>query len=355
MKRFVAALFLLQCLLRAAEAQEAPEERPAAEGRSPEVWGIGWHPIIGYDDKVKMTLGAACVLYFEPEAKGRELDEVELHATYNWGRQYDFMANYSVYLHDDAVRLEGDVGYQNYPDEFRGREYEAEYVPFSLGAAFRITDRVFAGPLFECRFSRTSFEDEGQGAVPADVEGAGSMLSLGIGAEITYKDTPKGQLYHRRGNIAKLSGTYHPRVFPDSSEFFGFGADYRHYIPVFDSCVLAFQAAGKASLGDVPFFDFPALENKSILRGGGDASGRYFLAAQAEFRFPISWRIGAVVFLGVGEVQDRIGDFGTDPRMAGGAGLRIALNRDKNINLRLDIAYSDAGDSSKYVKIKEAF
>ncbi len=355
MKRFVVTLLLLQGMFRAAEAQEVPADRPAGEGRKPDVWGIGWHPVIGYDDKVKLTLGAACVLYFEPETRGRELDEVELHATYNWGRQYDFMANYSVYLADDAIRLEGEVGYQNYPDEFRGREYEAEYVPLSLGAAFRITDRVFAGPILECRFSRTGFEDEGQGAVPADVEGAGSMLSCGIGAEISYKDTPKGRLYHRSGSIAKLSGTYHPAIFRGSPEFFGLGADYRHYIPVFDSCVLAFQAAGKASLGDVPFFDLPALENKGILRGGGDGSGRYFLAAQAEFRFPVSWRIGAVVFLGVGEVQDRIRDFGTDGRIAGGAGLRIALNRDKNINLRLDLAFNDAGDSSRYVKIKEAF
>jgi len=355
MKRFVFALLLLQSMFRAVGAQEDQSSRPAAEGRSPEVWGIGWHPIVGYDDKVKLTLGAACVLYFEPESKGRELDEVEMHATYNWGRQYDFMANYSVYLYDDALRLDGEIGYQNYPDEFRGKEYEAEYFPLSLGAAFRITDRIFAGPVLECRFSRTSFEDEGQGAVPADACGAGSMLSCGIGAAISYKDTPKGQIYHRRGNVVKLSGTYHPRLFPESSEFFGLGADYRHYLPVFESCVLAFQAAGKASLGDVPFFDFPTLENKSILRGGGDASGRYFLAAQAEFRFPISWRIGAVVFLGAGEVQDRIGDFGTACRIAGGAGLRIALNKEKNINLRFDLALSDGGEASKYMKIKEAF
>ena len=350
---FLFLLLMTGILSRTAFSQESETENPAAAGGKK--WGIGWHPIIGYDDEVKLTLGAACVLYFEPEVKGRELDEVELLATYNWGRQYDLMANYSVYLDEDAICLDGEFGYQNYPDEFRGREYEAEYLPFRVGASFKIADHVFAGPVGEFKFSVPDSRDDAPGSVPLDVEGAGTMSSCGIGAKVTYKDTPKGQMYPRRGNVAKLSGTYHPELLPGSTDFVSLGADYRHYLPVFDSCVFALQATGKTSLGEVPFFDRPSLENKSILRGGGEGTGKYFLAGQMEFRFPIGWRLGAVVFLGAGEVQDRIRDFGTDYRIAGGAGLRIALNKDKNINLRLDLAFNDRGEASKYMKIKEAF
>jgi hypothetical protein len=82
---------------------------------------------------------------------------------------------------------------------------------------------------------------------------------------------------------------------------------------------------------------------------------RHGLAGQAELRYPLIWRFGGVAFVGASEVEDRLADLGTTVRMAGGFGLRFAINKGQTINMRLDVSCNSDGQFEKYLKLREAF
>jgi hypothetical protein len=76
---------------------------------------------------------------------------------------------------------------------------------------------------------------------------------------------------------------------------------------------------------------------------------------QAELRKMLSPRFGLAVFASGGKVFNTLNAFGISPfRLAGGAGLRISIDKREQLNLRLDAAF---GKDSKafYILIGEAF
>ncbi len=318
-------------------------------------WGIGAHPIIGYDDEVKLTLGMGGVLYFEPKNKNQDLDEIDIQTTYNWAKQSDFMVDYFKYFNDNKISIEGGFGYKNTPDDYNDFEYDAEFLPFDINVLFKIHEKLFIGPRYNFVYSKVHFKNNDSEVLPENINGKGFSHNSGLGGQILYKNIPLGQIYRRKGVIATLSGIYYAPALLSSKEFASLKFDYRQYFPVFDQSVFAFQFSAKTTKGDVAFFDLLSLESKNLLRGAYDKTGKYFLAGQAEYRFPLFWRIGGTTFLGVGEVEDRINKFGSDICVAGGPGIRIVLNKKKNITLRFDFAFNNSGEVSKYIKIKEAF
>jgi outer membrane protein assembly factor BamA len=354
MKKYLLTAFWIMILF-SAKTYAGENNTTTPEADKEEEWGIGTHPIIGYETRYGLTLGAGAVIYFEPEDKNQDCDEIELTATGNQSEQYDLMLIYSKYFKNNKWIIDGEFGYQDYPDDFESDDYNAVFLPFEIGVSYKIREHLYIGPSYNFLYSSIQADDEDSEFARSNTLGIGRMYGSGIGGQLTYKDTPKGQIYNREGKIFKISGSYHSPMFLGSSEFTNIKIDYRQYFPVLSQCVFAYQLCGKTSFGEVPFFEMPDLEGKDILRGGSYEKGKYFLASQAEFRFPLFWRFGAAVFAGAGEVEDTVQDFGKDICIAGGVGGRIALNRKKNINIRFDYAYNNKGESNMYIKIKEAF
>lgn len=328
-----------------AYSQNKPEKR----------WGIGCHPIIGYDSEVKLTLGGAAVIYFEPNNYNQDTDELEINSTYNWANQCDLMFVYNKYFKNNACIIEGEFGYQNYPDDYLERDFNAEYFPFEIDALFKIKENLYFGPLYKFKYSNIDFEEVISEPDFNDLRGAGKTCMSGIGAKLIYKDIPNGQIYRREGSKLELSGIHYSSLIFSDKAFTKLSADYRHYYPILNKSVLAFQVLAKSSFGDLPFNYFPSLDGKTLLRGGESKQAKHFLAGQAEYRFPLFWRLGAAVFIGCGEVENRMKDFGSDICIAGGIGPRITLNKKKDITIRFDFAVNNSGENSVYIKIKEAF
>jgi hemolysin activation/secretion protein len=78
--------------------------------------------------------------------------------------------------------------------------------------------------------------------------------------------------------------------------------------------------------------------------------------AQAELRWRIFWRIGAVAFAGVGQTAPNLGAFrDNDVLYSGGVGLRFVASESERVNLGIDYARASDGDSAFYFRIGEAF
>jgi outer membrane protein assembly factor BamA len=344
---FMTAMILSLCSPVRADDEPNPEKREPS-------WGIGAHPIIGYDNKSSLTLGGGAVIYFEPKDGNRSCDELEIHSTYNLAKQYDLMASYDKYFTDNIFSINVESGYQNYPDDYDGKKYGAVFLPFSIGGRYRLHKYLYIGPVYSYQYSHVRFTDP----IPLDDStfyGKGKMLASGCGGQIILNTVPKDQIYRREGCIITLKDVYFSPAIGSDAAFNSISLDYRQYFPVFSDSVFAVQISAKALSGEIPFHFLHSLEGDKILRGGCDETGKLFGAAQAEFRFPLFWRIAAATFIGAGEVENKIHDFTGPVCVAGGAGLRITLNREKTINLRFDFAYNNRRDASIYIKIREAF
>jgi outer membrane protein assembly factor BamA len=120
--------------------------------------------------------------------------------------------------------------------------------------------------------------------------------------------------------------------------------------------VLALHALLELRSGEPPFYDTGKLGSSEMMRGyfEGRYRDRQHLALQAEYRSPLFWRMGGVVFASAGNVGRRLDSAmlsGLKP--AAGVGLRVAPMADVPVNIRLDVAYGS--DMSFYLNVGEAF
>jgi outer membrane protein assembly factor BamA len=133
--------------------------------------------------------------------------------------------------------------------------------------------------------------------------------------------------------------------------------DLRQYFPIRPGHTFAGNVYIAVQDGQAPFYQLPQLGGDELLRGYFE--GRYrdktLMLAQAEYRFPILWRIGGTAFGGLGNVSPTFREFGeTAPKWSVGAGLRLMLNRDERLNLRADLGIA-RGAQGFYVGIGEVF
>ena len=91
----------------------------------------------------------------------------------------------------------------------------------------------------------------------------------------------------------------------------------------------------------------------------GYFAGRYrdrkLLAFQSEYRLPIVWRVGAVGFVGIGQVANTVSELAADRfKTSAGFGIRFLLSSADQLNLRADFGFGE-GSSGFYLGMGEVF
>ena len=191
------------------------------------------------------------------------------------------------------------------------------------------------------------------------IEYQGRTVTSGLGPTLLF-DNRDNILSSFRGNYLELSGLFNGSALGSDNAFSRYQLDARHFRPLFQSTntILAVQLLAQLHTGTVPFRELANLGGASQLRGyfEGRYRDRQLLAAQAEIRHHLFWRLNGAVFGGVGQVGpglNRLGEGGL--KVAGGAGLRFQFNRRDRLNARLDYGVGRGGSSGVYFSIGEAF
>src|SRR5262249_41831228 len=106
-----------------------------------------------------------------------------------------------------------------------------------------------------------------------------------------------------------------------------------------------------------PFYDLCLFGSQHDLRGyeGGRYRDHAMAAAQLEIRQHLFWRIGAVVFGGVGAVAPSFGELGQAKGLpAAGPGLRFQPTSKGPVNMSVDYAWG-LHSQGIYLYVGEAF
>lgn len=183
----------------------------------------------------------------------------------------------------------------------------------------------------------------------------GSLLRLGV-----EQSVPLGS-----GNIAltRLRGSYSYYI---PARLFRFSEECRQEEPTLEDCPqgFAFNVQAGTIIGDLPPYEAFALGGSNSVRGfdeGDVGSGRSFVQATAEYRFPIFSIVSGAVFadfgsdLGTGE--DVPGDpAGVRDKPGTGFGYGIGARVQSPLGpIRIDFGINDEGDNQIHFGVGERF
>ncbi len=363
--RYMRRLLLLPAILLLAPFLWPQEEAATLESAEPDR-GIIPIPALGYTPETGFLLGIAAIYFSVPPDTEDALQTTNIGLNLLYGTVGFFNVGVSVEAPLDGERFyfEGGAGINRANEEYFGLGLDNDGVEkftqfqFDSEGAFlyRLTPDIRLGPSYRIGYVKV-LEKETAGELDQDgVEGSDWAVVSGPGVRAAY-DTRSSTFFPRRGVLLTLDSSVSTTALGASSTFGRTALDGRAYREVLPDAVLAGQARLATAYGDTPFQFLPFLGGQNELRGfiEGEIRDNVTLLTQAEFRFPLFWRLGAVAFFGIGTSGQDFGGIQWDRfQPAGGGGIRFALNPEQDINLRLDFAHNGR-NLAVYFGFGEAF
>lgn len=322
-------------------------------------------PVLFYSPETRMGGGVALLHAYRSTAEGRPI-ATGASLMYTQNRQIAAGISTDAYLAGGRDHVTASIGYSKFPNVFYGignataQSDSESYTPRGLAMDVAVERRVARGVYLGVGgdFATGSMvELEPGGMLASGTVPGGDLGSVaGLGAAVTY-DTRDNILAAASGAYAKLGARRYAGMLGSDYDFTAVQLDLRRFRSFAAGHVVALQATWLGTSGDVPFARMPQLGGQNLLRGyyQGRYRDRQYVAAQAEYRTPMWRRMGLAAFGGAGEVAPRLGALTLDGmHAAGGVGLRVLLNRQERLALRLDYG-SGARSSGFYITVGEAF
>lgn len=344
------------------------EERRGRDPHEPEFIAI---PIIGYMPSTSVAFAGVGMVQFRLPSCSSDsrLSSVVLAASYTLRSQWLAGVKPSIYLNDDRIWIESGIFVQDWHADFYGVgpdsrfADEEEYVPrrFSVDAEFRHVlgdPRLYAGIGYAFRLTAIR-ETDPNGALasqePLGFEG-GTLTGPMIGVSWDSRDN---QFFPHKGTlVTAVVELSHRGVGADFNRTLG-TIDARHYLDLGrrTNHILAGRAQAELSTGDVPFYALPTLGGSGQMRGmsSGRLRDANAMSLELEYRTPLVGRFGFVTFAGLGDVFRRFSEIQASPRWTAGGGVRVRVDRDNRVNVRLDYGISREEFSGFYLSMTEAF
>lgn len=328
-------------------------------------------PLVARSIETDWSVGLAgsFTFRFNPSDTLTRTSNTQALALYSLRKQFISAINGTTYLPGERYILNYQLSYSNFPDKFWGLgknapdEQEEAYTfrqyYVYLHLQRKLKERFFAGLLYE--YQRLLDIDYQAGGLldRLNVPGRNPYRISGAGLSLTY-DSRNNAFAPDRGGFFQIFFNHFNPAFGSGFRYTNYVIDVRRFIRLYRQQVLAVQAYGFFNSGNVPLRSLANFGGSNSMRGFYD--GRYRsknqVVAQAEYRVPLFWRIGAVGFVGVGNVGSELGDLNfNELKYSYGGGLRVALNKQERLNLRIDYGWGLGQSLSRglYFQLGEAF
>lgn len=354
------------------EAPEMPVVRDAADiaDASDQQDGIfgGWVILPGMWFSTDQGLGvsAMALTYLPLEEGDQRASELALIGSLTTQGDNVLRAEPTLYLRDRTYRLDARLEVARRSGSYFGMGNDAalaaeeRYRRFRVASrasiARRVLDDVYLGLAWDAYWSSELETDAGGMLSSGQVLGAAGGFVVGLGL-VARRDTRNRTYAPSSGALVELGAYVYDGALGSDYGFATLQADARTYLEVAPEHVVALHARGDFRAGAPPFDRLPTAGGSRLLRG--IRSGRFrdhqFVGAQIEYRSPMWWRVGGVLFAATGRVAEMLTELAAPGwKLAGGGGLRFAIKRGDRVNVRLDAGFAADGYEI-YVDIREAF
>ncbi len=324
-------------------------------------------PVLGYAPETSLMFGVALVGVAAAESASPPTRPSTglLTAVYTLKHQYQLELTLDHWTSADRWHATSAMIVERYPSLFHGIGAQATdssevYTPqrYALAASAqrRVAGHVYVGAGYAIRHSRMVEVAAGgrlaAGTIPGSRGGTEAILTMsGVwdSRDVLYRTQQGVYLALSLGAAGSALGGDHA--------YRRGTADARAYRSLGGDVVVAGQAVVDATDGTVPFDLLPHLGGSGILRGF--TVPRYtdgvMAAAQLEVRAPLKGILSWAAFGGGGGTAPSVRALPDSPlKVAGGAGIRLLLDRREGLQVRLDFAVSRQGGAF-YIAAGDAF
>ncbi len=366
--------------------EQTEEQRKAAEDPSHPMYAFA--PVIGYKPSSGAVFGVAGnVAFFRGDPGTTHISSAVAALTFSSLKQTSATARFSVFRRDDRWKVDGDNRFQWTSQDTYGIgtgtpaadkvNMKFDYFRVYETAYRQLRQNLFAGIGFH--YSAHTNVRPGQDAQTGWDESPyvtyseehgfplESQTSAGTSVNVLV-DTRDSAINADRGWLASASyRTFFGGFLGGDSTWQELCLDLRTYKRLSRDArqKLAFWLFGDLVAGGVaPYMDLPATGMDTYGRSGrGYAEGRFrgerLLYGELEYRATLTRNglLGMVAFVNTTTLANtQSGEHVFDHfASAGGAGLRLLLNKHSKTNLCLDIGWGQHGSSGVYLAVQEAF
>ena len=333
-------------------------------------------PSINYEPQTGLAVDLGGNVAFR--TKGANVSSILPVIAYTQNKQFIFHTTANVWLPNNRYNLTTDWRYLHYPQYTYGLGSEtstnnALLISYDYVRLYQTLSRAVAPHLYigggyslDYHWNIRPKETTGDG-IPTpgyDLTSTTRTVSSGLTLNFLY-DNRTNLLNPGAGFFANVRLRQNLRVLGSDQNYPSLMIDVRKYVnwPASTANILGFWTYNTLTLGGTPpYFDLSATgwdANSDMGRGHiqGRFRGRSLLYAESEYRFRIlsSGLLGGVVFGNVQSVSEPITGHLSRLLPAGGAGLRIKLNKLSNVNFAIDYAIGTNGSRGLYFNIGELF
>jgi len=328
-------------------------------------------PVIFAAPENGVGFGALGIYLFKFDYDDTNTRRSNIQASFIYTTKNQILTNvqYTIFSNLEKYLFLGEVNYNVFTDFYYGigqttpneNEETVDYDLVSFEHRFlrKLRRHMFAGLEFR-HFQRYNFDREEDGLLETtEVAGFDGSVVSGIGPFFVF-DSRDIVVNPTKGAYVEFSATYHGNYLGGEYTFGRYRLDARKYFKISKKKrhILALQFLGSFIDGTASFKQLSELGGDNTMRGyfQGRFRDQHLMAFQSEFRFPVWWRFGAVVFAGLGNVANDFSEFDfQNTKPSYGAGVRFAINRKENLNIRIDYGLGSDGNTGFYFNIVEAF
>ncbi|MEX2596532.1 MAG: BamA/TamA family outer membrane protein [Salibacteraceae bacterium] len=327
-------------------------------------------PLLYYTPDTRFAAGLVGVYYFRTgktqDKETTRLSYAKMLGDYTQNRQLDLWSSWNIFSNKEKYLFKGEFRFRNFPDKFYGignntaeeniEGYEYNLFKFKMMAMKKIANHLFAG--FDYQFeTEYGFELQPGGQLETgEITGSTGGIGTAVGAVMTY-DKRDNVINAYSGMLFELSSYWNTSYLGGNFNFININMEFSKFWEVKEHHIIAVNAMVNSNFGEVPFLDMAKVGSDGMLRGYASNRYRdhYFAGTQVEYRFPLWWRFGMVVFTGVGDVFDKPSDLQLNRlKYSFGAGLRFLVNPKERLNVRFDYGFGRRNNAF-YLMLTEAF
>ncbi len=291
-----------------------------------------------------------------------------VHALYSTRRQLAVEGVWNTYGAAERYVMRGRGGYIDYSEDYWGvgnqTLNESDYYILSYQRWYvqhrfwrRVKGRFFTGLAYYYSNTQDLQLTKKNQSLDESLPGSQGSVVSGLGPTILadYRDNP---FTPTRGWYAEWAFQLYNHKFGSQFDYTEQSVDVRRYLPLTARSLIGLQLIGQFTTGTVPLRELPRLGGPNMLRGfvQGRYRDRQLWAAQVEYRHTLNRFLVAAAFAALGGVAEHVTDFSpANTRYTGGVGMRVLLNRKKQVYLRTDFAVNSNGTANLYLRMLEAF
>lgn len=325
-------------------------------------------PVLFFQPETKLGFGAAGFLSFKTDGYDTLLrvSQVNAGAAYTLEKQILLYASYDIWADKNNYNIFGEVGYYRYFYYFYGigntprneEAYNVNYPRIRVTAERKLIPNLYAGVKYIFDDFDIVKRDSGGTLIQDVITGSNGGTISGLGVSSKY-DTRNSNFYPTQGWKVNGNITFFDDFLGSDFSYTATELDVIKYVGFKKDRVLATYAYARFinDNGNAPFFHLSNIGGNKRMRGYYDGyyMDKQLLGWQTEYRTPVWWRFGLVGFVGNAVVAPTIAQFSLkNVRTTAGAGLRVLLDKERKVNMRIDYGFSKES-SGFYLTIGEAF